>query len=149
MDADDPEKYCNKLREIDAQQVELKKIIQTLKAELTGMQEELYDAALPEADNYSYNPPDAGMQVELYYEPSSFIGELDEDLNSPEVDCYPVSFVVMGKETLPDEITLLNEASVGKIDMVENNDPIESIDIPKFNLLLKSISREIRELPFV
>ena len=39
MDTDEPEEYCEKSREIDAQQLELNKIIQTLKAELTGMQE--------------------------------------------------------------------------------------------------------------
>ena len=38
MDADDPEEYCKKLREIDAQRLELDKIIQKLKAELAGMQ---------------------------------------------------------------------------------------------------------------
>ena len=38
MDSDDPEEYCKKLREIDEQQLELNEIIQTLKAELAGMQ---------------------------------------------------------------------------------------------------------------
>ena len=86
MDADDPEQYCKKLCEIDAQQLELNKIIQTLKAELAGMQKELCNVDLPVVDNYTYNPPDTGMQREMCNVPSSYIGELGEELASPEVD---------------------------------------------------------------
>ena len=51
------------------------------------------------------------------------------------------------KENLPTVVNtgrLLSNASVGN-DVVKNNDPIEN-EIPKFNLLLKSISREIEFL---
>ena len=51
------------------------------------MQVEFRDAALPVTEIYTYNPIDTGMQGEMCYETSSFIGELGEDLNSPEVDC--------------------------------------------------------------
>ena len=43
----------------------------------------------------------ADVCVDKYrYEPSSFIGELGEDLNSPEVDFYQVSFVVVVNEPI-------------------------------------------------
>ena len=89
-DADDPEKYCKKLRGIDAQQLELTKTIHTLKAELAGMKTELCNVDLPVVDDFSYNPPDIGTQKEMCNEPSSNIRELREDINSPEVDCHHI-----------------------------------------------------------
>ena len=87
MDADDPEKYCRKLREIDAQLLELTETIHTLKAELAGINKEVCNVDLPVVDDFSYNPPDIGKK------PSSNIRdirELREELNSPEVDCHHI-----------------------------------------------------------
>ena len=58
----DPEEYCKTSREIDAQQLELNKIIQTQKAELAVMQKECCNVDLPVVENYTYNPPDTRMQ---------------------------------------------------------------------------------------
>ena len=62
MDADYPEKYCEKLRGIDAQPFELTKTIHILKAELAGINKEVCNVDLPVVDDFSYNPPDIGKQ---------------------------------------------------------------------------------------
>ena len=54
--------YCEKLHEIHMQQLELNKTIQMLKAELDIMSESNSIVDQHMVENYTYNPPDAGMQ---------------------------------------------------------------------------------------